>query len=127
MGASRAGAPQRLGRGKEGLAIDTPRGHRLSGWASMRCRTVFHIDTAVMPASSEQLWDAIDRIYNEDGSAGKIPPAVIAKLIEFKIVELNSIGLPQLTPYRGKCFTVMESGDGVVSELNDMAAMEFEQ
>ena len=77
-----------------------------------------------MPATSEQLWDAIDRIYNEDGTAATIAPAVIAKLIEFKMVELGATGLPQLTPYGEKCFTVMESGNGVVPELNDMAAME---
>ena len=46
------------------------------------------------------------------------------KLIEFKMLELSATGLPQLTPYGEKCFVVMESGDGVVPELNDMAAME---
>jgi hypothetical protein len=51
--------------------------------------------TATMPPTSEQLWDAIDRIYNEDGTAGRIPPAVIAKLIEFKRAELSATGLPQ--------------------------------
>ena len=59
-----------------------------------------------MPATSEQLWDAIDRIYNEDGTADKIPPAVIAKLIEFKMVELSATGLPQLTPYGEKCYVI---------------------
>ena len=53
-----------------------------------------------------------------------ILPAVIAKLIEFKMVELSASGLPQLTPYGEKCYVVMESGDGVVPELNDLAAME---
>ena len=80
-----------------------------------------------MPATSEQLWDAIDRIYNEDGTADKIQPAVIAKLIEFKMVELSAAGLPQLTAYGEKCYVIMESGDGVVPELNDMAAMEDQQ
>ena len=77
-----------------------------------------------MPATAEQLWDAIDRIYNEDGGADKIPPAVIAKLIEFKMVELSVTGLPQLMPYGEKCYVVLELGDGVVPELNDIAAME---
>jgi len=77
-----------------------------------------------MPPTSEQLWDAIDRIYNEDGTADKILPAVIAKLIEFKMVELSATGLPQLTHYGEKCYVVMESGAGIVPELNDMAAME---
>ena len=80
-----------------------------------------------MPATSEQLWDAIYRIGTEDGTADNIQPAVIAKLIEFKMVELNFTGLPQLTPYGEKCFVIMESGNGVVPELNDMAAMEAPQ
>ena len=79
-----------------------------------------------MPATSEQLWDAIYYLVAEDLTADNILPAVIAKLIEFKMVELSATGLPQLTPYGTKCFTVMESGDGVVPELNDMAAMEAE-
>jgi hypothetical protein len=74
-----------------------------------------------MSATSEQLWDAVDRIYNEDGTADKIPPAVIAKLIEFKMIELCATGLPQLSPYGEQYHVVMESGDGVVPELNDMA------
>jgi hypothetical protein len=49
---------------------------------------------AIMPATSEQLCDALDRIYNEDGTADKIPPAVIAKLIT-----LETAGMPQLTAY----------------------------
>ena len=77
--------------------------------------------------TSEQLWDAIDRIYNDDGSADRIAPGVIAKLIEFKMVELGATGLPQLTPYGEKCYVVIESGNGVVPELNDMAAMEDQQ
>ena len=77
-----------------------------------------------MSTNSEQLWDAIYRIGSEDGTADKILPGVIAKLIEFKIVELSPTGLPQLTPYGEKCYVVMESGDGVVPELNDMAAVE---
>jgi hypothetical protein len=80
-----------------------------------------------MPATSEQLWDAIYHLGAEDLTAGNIPRAVIAKLIEFKMVELSATGLPQLTPYGEKCHIVMESGDGVVPELNDMAAMEDQQ
>ena len=68
---------------------------------------------AIMPATSEQLWDAIERSTHEDGTADKILPAVIAKLIEFKMVELSATGLPQLTPYGEKCYVVLESGDGV--------------
>jgi hypothetical protein len=77
--------------------------------------------------TSEQFRDAIYRTGSEDGTADKIQPAVIAKLIEFKMLELNATGLPQLSPYGEKSFTVMESGDRVVPELNDMAAMEEQQ
>jgi hypothetical protein len=67
-----------------------------------------------MSTNSEQLWDAIYRIGSEDGTADKIVPGVIAKLIEFKMVELNAVEMPQLTAYGEKCYVVMESGDGVV-------------
>jgi hypothetical protein len=77
--------------------------------------------------TSEKLCDALYRFGSEDGTADKIPPAVIAKLIEFKMVELSATGLPQLTPYGEKCYIVMESGDGVVPELKDLAAMEDQQ
>ena len=49
---------------------------------------------------------------------------MVAKLIEFKMVTLDTVGLPQLTAYGEKCFVILESGNGVVPELNDMAAME---
>ena len=77
-----------------------------------------------MPATSEQLWDAIERIYNEDGTADKIQPAVIAKLIEFKMLELSATGLPQLTEYGQKCYVILESGDETMTEIDDWAAME---
>ena len=59
-----------------------------------------------MPATSEQLWDAIERLAHEDGTADKILPSVIAKLIEFKMVTLDNAGLPQLTAYGQKCYAV---------------------
>jgi hypothetical protein len=37
---------------------------------------------------------------------------------------VSATGLPQLTAYGEKCYVVMESGDRVVPELSDMAAME---
>jgi hypothetical protein len=77
-----------------------------------------------MPATSVQLWDAIYRLGAGDLPADDIPPAVIAKLIEFKMVELNAVGLPRLTSYGAKCFTILVSGNGMVPELRDMAAME---
>jgi hypothetical protein len=46
---------------------------------------------------------------------------------EMPRVELAATGKPQLTPYGETCYVVMESGDGVVPELNDMAAMENQQ
>jgi hypothetical protein len=36
-------------------------------------------------------------------------------------------GLPQLTPYGEKRYVVLEFGDGVAPELNDLAAMEDQQ
>ena len=50
-----------------------------------------------MPPTSEQLWDAIERLAHEDGTADRIFPSVVAKLIEFKMVTLDKAGLPQLT------------------------------
>jgi hypothetical protein len=35
-----------------------------------------------MPATSEQLWDAIERIYNEDGTADRARKIAEAKLKE---------------------------------------------
>jgi hypothetical protein len=80
-----------------------------------------------MPATSEQLWDAIERIYNEDGTADKVPPAVIAKLIEFKMVTLDKAGLPQLTEYGHKCYGIFESGGDSMTEIDDLAFIEFQQ
>ena len=80
-----------------------------------------------MLATSVQLWDAIYHLGAGDLTADNIQPAVVAKLIEFKMVELNAVGLPQLTPYGAKCFTVLETGSGAVPELNDMAAVEDQQ
>lgn len=65
-----------------------------------------------MPPTSEQLWDAIYSIYNEDGAAEKIQPAVIAKRIEFKNVGLGATGLPHLAAYGAKCHIVMEGSLG---------------
>ena len=80
-----------------------------------------------VPATSEQLWDAIERLAHEDGTADEILPAVIAKLIEFKMVELSASGLPQLTPYGEKCFVILESGDDSMTEIDDLAATEDQQ
>jgi hypothetical protein len=80
-----------------------------------------------MPPTSEQLWDAIERIYNEDGTADRIFPSVVAKLIEFKMVELSATGLPQLTGYGDRCFLMLQSGDDMWTEIDDVAAIEDQQ
>jgi hypothetical protein len=53
------------------------------------------------------------KAHGRNGAADKIPPAVIAKLIEFRMVELSATGLSQLTAYGENCYAVVESGDGV--------------
>jgi len=80
-----------------------------------------------MPPTSEQLWDAIYRLGTADDPTTDLSSAVVAKLVECEIVQLSASGSPQLTPYGEKCYVVLESGDGVVPELNDMAAMEDQQ
>jgi hypothetical protein len=80
-----------------------------------------------MTATSVQLWDAIYHLGSVDLISDNILTAVIAKLIKFKMAALDTAGPPQLTPYDLKCFTVIESGDGVVPELKDLAATEDER
>ena len=80
-----------------------------------------------MPATSEQLWDAILRIAHEDGTADRIFPSVISKLIEFKMVTIDKAGLPQLTEYGHKCYAIFESGDDSPTEIDDLAFLEFQQ
>ena len=66
-----------------------------------------------MPRISEQLWDAIYRFGTTDDPIMDLSPAFIANLIEFKMVTLDSTGLPQLTPYGEKCYSLTESGIGI--------------
>jgi hypothetical protein len=68
-----------------------------------------------MPPTSEQLWDAIERLAHEDGTADRIFPSVVAKLIEFK------------SEYGQKCYGIFESGDDSMTEIDDMAFLEFQQ
>jgi hypothetical protein len=75
-----------------------------------------------MLTKSDELWVALYRLGTDD-TVADVPGDAIAQLVEFKIAEVID-GKPQLTKYGEKCFVVMESGDGVVPELNDMAAME---
>ena len=80
-----------------------------------------------MSVTSVQLWDAIYRLGADDLTADNIPPTFIAKLIAFKTAALDAAGLPQLTSYGVRCFTALESGQGVVPELHSMAATEEQQ
>jgi hypothetical protein len=75
-----------------------------------------------MVASAERHWDAIYRLGTDD-VVDELSADVIAKLIEFKMAEISDDGSPRLTPYVDKCFLVMTSDDGVVPELNDIAAI----
>jgi hypothetical protein len=63
----------------------------------------------------EQLYDALYRIgADEDG-----PPLssdIVAQLVAWKMVEMID-GTPQLTAYGETCFVVIESGDGIVTEI----------
>ena len=63
-----------------------------------------------MAADAEQLWDAISRIGSEDATAATIAPDAVAKLIQFKLVELKATGLPQLTPRGESAYAALESG-----------------
>ena len=52
---------------------------------------------------------------------------MIAKLIEFKMVTLDKAGLPRLTEYGHKCYGIFQSGDASMTEIDDLAFMEFQQ
>jgi hypothetical protein len=77
-----------------------------------------------MMITAGQLWDAIEWLYDEDGSADRIQPAVIAKLIDFNLVELGAARLPHLTERGQKCYVIFESGNESMTEIDDWAAME---
>jgi hypothetical protein len=78
-----------------------------------------------MPATSEQLWDAIYRIGTEDGTADKIQPTVIAKLIGFKMVERWSVesgyvfSLARSFRFLSAGFTISESPETAPVEWPD--------
>jgi hypothetical protein len=78
-----------------------------------------------MPATSQQLYDGLYRLGNED-RIDQIFPSVISKLTEFGMVEKESTP-PRLTEYGHKCYRIMESGDDAVRELDDLAHQEYEQ
>ena len=66
---------------------------------------------------TEDCWGALRSIGSEDGTADKIAPAVVAKLIELKFVTVATNGLPELTANGQRAYMVMESGDGDIPEL----------
>jgi hypothetical protein len=71
-----------------------------------------------MPANTitqDDLWCALYELGNELGDSD-ISPEVAAKLIELRIAE-RVYGSLQLTPYGEKCFAVIESGDGILTEF----------
>ena len=64
----------------------------------------------MMAAALNQLRHALYRIGAGDGTADRAHPAVVAKLIEFKLVELDATGRPRLTPYGQECYVILYSG-----------------
>ena len=80
---------------------------------------VRHYDASMATTTREHLWGGIQSIGSEDGTADKLSPAVIGKLIELKFVKLSATGLPSLTAKGCKAYTVSESGEGEVPELDD--------
>jgi hypothetical protein len=69
--------------------------------------------------TSESLWGGVQAIGSEDGTADKLSPSVVAKLIKLKFVKLSASGLPMLTAKGSKAYTVMESGDGEIAEIDN--------
>jgi hypothetical protein len=67
--------------------------------------------------TSEDLWNGVQSIGAEDGTADQLPPAVIAKLIELSFVTLSAMGLPWLAAKGERAYVVSESGDGEVPEI----------
>jgi hypothetical protein len=75
-----------------------------------------------MNYTSGDLWGALYDIGNDEPFVPEIPQEIVARLIELKIVELKATGLPILTEYGRKCYSIMESGkDVIVPGLDDPA------
>jgi hypothetical protein len=72
-----------------------------------------------MNITSNDLRDALGRIGRKDSTAVSIEPPVIAMLIELQFLTLSTTGLPRLTEKGEHAFTIMESGDGKVPELDN--------
>ena len=70
------------------------------------------------------LWAALYDIGNDEPTVPEIAPDIVAKLIEFKVVERKATGLPVLTDYGRKCYKIMESGNDVyIPGLDDPQAI----
>ena len=62
---------------------------------------------------SGQLWAALYDL----GTKAKADPDAVMGLIELGIAGVGTDG-PELTEYGQKCFTIMESGEGEIPELD---------
>jgi hypothetical protein len=63
----------------------------------------------------EPLYNALYRIGADDDGQ-RIQPNILDQLVAFKMVDIVG-GTPQLTDYGDKCFVVIESGDGLITEF----------
>jgi hypothetical protein len=70
-----------------------------------------------MQYTPEQLYGALHDIGRDDGYADDVPADIIDQPTTFKMIERGGDGKPRLTPYGEKCFVVIESGDGIVTEF----------
>jgi hypothetical protein len=77
-----------------------------------RCFLKFDADMQYTP---EQLFGALYEVGTEDGD--EVPADIIDRLIAFKMVERGEDGKPMLTHYGYRCFVVIESGDGIITEF----------
>jgi hypothetical protein len=79
-----------------------------------------------MQIKTEDLWRGLHAIGSGDGTADKLSPLIVGKLIELNIVKLDSTGLPHLTAYGLKAYMVMESGNGSVPEIEALDSTDIE-
>jgi hypothetical protein len=69
--------------------------------------------------TTEDLYDCLQRIGQNDPVYGEIEPEALQKLIEFRIAELGLDGTPRLTAYGERCYVGLESGDWGTPEFHD--------
>lgn len=75
------------------------------------------VATSWTSTTPEEIYDGLYRIGSEDGSADLVPREVVFQLVGFKMVTTDENAKLRLTPYGEKCYSVMESGDGRVTEF----------